>query len=405
MLKTFQTLSQTWENAQAIVDTAGQHIQSLNLIADAGLIVESGTSNNTLIPGLAVIYQEGRENDSNFFYTAAQYDTSGKLQWLDTPQALTADQVGDLEPRVVVDNGFVTVVGQKVDLIKAQNQAIREDADLYSQTFQIYSNQFPTTPPAPVTPIAAYTPQISKNGVIQGNYIVGGTTTTATLANANYQPFTQAEAQSAFQGFGANWSVSQTFDTNLSNLQFLKGMPVVPQFLLEPIFKKFNLSGTLLGSSGNNPNLSFFGGGVSTEGLLLNASMTIQFNQDDSEDGENSNDGTSGSAGSSLNPAENTTNLTYKPETSISVIAATLYTFGTSPKQGSSSYPLNVETGSLGLTLGFTFPLPIEGTPFVFDLLGSAGWGCSGNYLPKIRKPISLPWVRCYLVIIRFLQP
>ncbi|WP_228016687.1 SwmB domain-containing protein [Synechocystis sp. LEGE 06083] len=379
----YDPVSQTWKNAQAIVDTAGQHIRSLNLVADSGLIVESGTSNNTLIPGLAVVYQEGRENDSNFFYTAAQYDTSGKLQWLDTPQALTADQVGDLEPRVVVDNGFVTVVGQKVDLIKAQNQAIREDADLYSQTFQIYSNQFPTTPPAPVTPIAAYTPQISKNGVIQGNYIVGGTTTTATLANANYQPFTQAEAQSAFQGFGANWSVSQTFDTNLSNLQFLKGMPVVPQFLLEPIFKKFNLSGTLLGSSGNNPNLSFFGGGISTEGLLLNASMAVQLNEADSDDPEDSSGSSSASTGGSLNPAQNTTNLTFKPETSFSFIAATLYTFDQKLREDSLSYPLTVETGSVGLTAGLTIPLPISGTPLVVDFLGSIGAGFQWQLSPK----------------------
>lgn len=218
----YDPVSQTWKNAQAIVNTAGQNIRSLNLVADSGLIVESGTSNNTLIPGVAVIYQEGLENDSNFFYTAARYDNVGKLQWLEAPQALTADQVGDLEPRAVVDNGVITVVGQKVDLVKAQNQAIREDADPYYQTFQIYSNQFSTIPSTPVTPIAAYAPQITKDGVVQGNYIQRDQNTVAALPSATYQPLTLAETQSSsFQGWGANWTVSQTFDTNLSNLKIV----------------------------------------------------------------------------------------------------------------------------------------------------------------------------------------
>ncbi|BFM40401.1 SwmB domain-containing protein [Synechocystis sp. LKSZ1] len=379
----YDPISQTWKDAQAIVNTAGQHIRSLNLIADSGLIIESGTSSgntSTLIPGLAVVYQEGRENDSNFFHTAAQYNANGNLQWLPSPQALTADQVGDLEPRAVADNGFVTVVGQKVDLVKAQNQAIREDADLYSQAFQIYSNQFPTTPSALATPIATYTPQIAKDGVIQGSYIQGGQSAVTALTPATYQPLTLAETQSSsFQGWGANWTVSQTFDTNLTNLKLFEGMSSVPQSLLTPIFKKFNITGTLLGSSGNNPNLSFFGGGISTEGLLLNASMAIQLNKDE----PGSNNTSSGNTGSSLNPAGNTTQLSRKPEISISAIAATLYTFDKSLGEDNLSYPLTVETGSVGLTVGFTFPLPIEGTPILFNLLGSAGLGMQWQLSPK----------------------
>lgn len=376
----YDPVSQTWKNAQAIVNTAGQNIRSLNLVADSGLIVESGTSNNTLIPGVAVIYQEGLENDSNFFYTAARYDNVGKLQWLEAPQALTADQVGDLEPRAVVDNGVITVVGQKVDLVKAQNQAIREDADPYYQTFQIYSNQFSTIPSTPVTPIAAYAPQITKDGVVQGNYIQRDQNTVAALPSATYQPLTLAETQSSsFQGWGANWTVSQTFDTNLSNLKLFKGMAGVPEALLTPIFKKFNITGTLLGSSGNNPNLSFFGGGISTEGILLNASMAVQFNEDD----QDTNNTSSGTAGSSLNPAENTTQLSRKPEISLSAIAATLYTFDKSLGEDNLSYPLTVETGSLGLTVGFTFPIPIEGTPILFNFLGSAGLGMQWQLSPK----------------------
>ncbi|MBE9176477.1 hypothetical protein IQ225_16275, partial [Synechocystis salina LEGE 06155] len=161
--------SASWINAMAIADVSGQSIKSLNLVADPNLILESG-SKGTMLPGLAVIYQEGKENDSNFFYTAALYNQSGDLEWLPTPQALTADQVGDLEPRAIVNNGSITVVGQKVDLVKAQNQAIREDTDLYYQTFQIQTNQFNqfVAPPQGQAPTASFNPPTSKDGVVQG---------------------------------------------------------------------------------------------------------------------------------------------------------------------------------------------------------------------------------------------
>lgn len=69
--------SAIWINAQAIANITGQSVRSLNLVTAPDLILESGSDNR--LPGLAVAYQEGKENDGNFFYTAALYNQSGNL--------------------------------------------------------------------------------------------------------------------------------------------------------------------------------------------------------------------------------------------------------------------------------------------------------------------------------------
>ncbi|MFN5513347.1 MAG: hypothetical protein ACK5CA_00975 [Cyanobacteriota bacterium] len=134
--------SGTWRDAQTIATGLSENITSLNLVASETLIQDSS---NISSPGLAVIYQQGSENDSDIFYTAAQYTEQGQLQWLASPQALTSDQVGDLEPRAIANNdGTVFVVGQKVNADNVQNFSIREDTDLYYQSFTVSSSQFPT---------------------------------------------------------------------------------------------------------------------------------------------------------------------------------------------------------------------------------------------------------------------
>jgi hypothetical protein len=133
--------SGTWRDAQIIAAGLSENITSLNLVASETLIQDSSNINS---PGLVVVYQQGSENDSDIFYTAAQYTAQGQLRWLASPQALTSDQVGDLEPRAIANDGAVFVVGQKVNADNVQNFSVREDADLYYQSFTVNSSQFPT---------------------------------------------------------------------------------------------------------------------------------------------------------------------------------------------------------------------------------------------------------------------
>lgn len=130
--------SETWKNAEVVAFTGNEPVTSINLVANNKLI--SGSN-----PGLAVVWQQGSLNNSDFYYTAAQYDNNANLQWLDAPQALTSDQVGDLEPTVTVnDSGEVIVIGSKVNFDNVANLSIKEDTDFYTQTFAVSSTQFST---------------------------------------------------------------------------------------------------------------------------------------------------------------------------------------------------------------------------------------------------------------------
>ena len=209
---TYDDNSATWINETAIANVGSQKIVSLNLIANDKLIDDSGTG----LPGLAVVYQQGSENESNIFYTAAQYNASGKTQWLDKPQALTADQVGDLEPRAIAkDDGTVFVVGQKVNTENAQNQGIREDTDLYYQSFRVNRSQFTTTSSSPPS---------SEKGTLAGN--VSGYSGQNSAVAASYSVLSDSEAESlakkAFQGIGLNWNTSSNLIANLSKFLLTK---------------------------------------------------------------------------------------------------------------------------------------------------------------------------------------
>ncbi|MBR8830796.1 MAG: FG-GAP repeat protein [Chlorogloea purpurea SAG 13.99] len=345
--------SGTWNEARTIAEIGTESVKSLNLIANDRLILESNSTATT--PGLAIVYQQGTNNDSDFYYTAARYDNNGDLQWLATPQALSADNVADLEPRAITynNNGTTEVVaiGQKADVKKADNQEIREDTDLYSQNFSISSSQFTT--PTVTNPAAPYSPRTSIDGVVRGNYLTFATPVPA----ANYSPLSRSEilaASSSFNGWGTNWSISQSFDTDMSDVvSAFKGDDDdddnVPALLLKPIFNKIIISGSLQASEGNNPNFSLFGGGVDTSGLQLNAAAGITYN----------------------------TSLRYRrllqsaPAFSVTGTAATLYTFANDP---ANNYPLTVETGSIGVTLGAKFPIFLDPPLIAVDALGSAGF-------------------------------
>ena len=119
----------TWVDAQQILSDVPDNITSLNLVANQNLIQVSkgGTA-----PGLAVVWQQGDVtqngvSNSNFFYSAATYNSSANLQWLETPQQLTVNEnsnaknFANLKPQAIADNnGNVFVVGQQVNLSQGQ---------------------------------------------------------------------------------------------------------------------------------------------------------------------------------------------------------------------------------------------------------------------------------------------
>ncbi|QHV01360.1 SwmB domain-containing protein [Synechocystis sp. CACIAM 05] len=270
--------SQIWEDAQPIAYVGFEPVTSLNLVASPNLINQSGSTNSATLPGLAVVWQQGKDNNSDFYYTAAQYNPNNQLQWLPSPVLLTSDQVGDLEPRAIASNGTVFVVGQKVNVENAANQSIQEDTDLYYQSFTVSSDQFPTLPTP--TSNAAYSPPIIQNGVIQGNFAPAPTP----APNASYNPLTAGESLSiattassspAFQGWGQNWNFSQAWSSNnLYNWGILDGIPLPGvKDLLNPFFSKIKIEGILQGSSGFSPGgltLEAFGQAITREKKIAN---------------------------------------------------------------------------------------------------------------------------------------
>ena len=140
--------AEEWIDANAIVAVGRESVIGLNLVSDPSLVnLESDST--TTAPGIAVVWQQGTGNNSNFFYTGAQYDANNDLQWLSEAQPLTSDQIGDLDPRSIIYQGSgttnVLVVGNKVDIDKAANLSVTEDSDLYTQQFSLDSSQFSST--------------------------------------------------------------------------------------------------------------------------------------------------------------------------------------------------------------------------------------------------------------------
>ncbi|MBD2651916.1 FG-GAP repeat protein [Synechocystis sp. FACHB-383] len=331
---TYDDNSATWINQTAIANVGSQKIVSLNLIANDKLIDDSVSA--TELPGLAVVYQQGSENESNIFYTAAQYNAAGKTQWLDKPQALTADQVGDLEPRAIAkDDDTVFVVGQKVDTENAQNQGIREDTDLYYQSFRVNSSQFTTTPSSPAS---------SGKGKLAGNGSGYSGQNSAVAASYSVLSDSEAEflAKKAFNGQGLNWNASSGFSDSLLKFIIAKSENAKVKKAVENGFGGVSVNIALQGSSGDNPTWSLFGGGVSTDGkLLLNAVAAVSFAK---------------ATKKKTSLQQKKTTEAQNNEFDFSIVLSSLYSFGNT--QGSSGqYPLELETGGFALSFGFTFPI------------------------------------------------
>ncbi|WP_228014966.1 hypothetical protein [Synechocystis salina] len=334
---TYNDNSATWINETAIANVGSQKIVSLNLIANDKLIDDSGTG----LPGLAVVYQQGSENESNIFYTAAQYNASGQTQWLDKPQALTADQVGDLEPRAIAtEDGTVFVVGQKVNIENAQNQGIREDTDLYYQSFRINRSQFTTTSSSPPS---------SEKGTLARN--VSGYSGQNSAVAASYSVLSDSEAEflakKAFQGIGLNWNTSSNLIANLSKFLLTRSPDSTAEGALR-FLDSIEINIALQGSSGDNPTWSLFGGGVSTDGkLLLNAIASIAINGSRKDEG---------GGNFPKNKFQNRTQKSQQNTFEISLALSSLFSYVN--KQGSDkSFPLSLETGALALTAGLQIPL------------------------------------------------
>jgi len=242
--------AQEWVDTQVIASGLFTNVTSLNLLADPELI----STSNSQIPGLAVIYQQGSDNESEFFYSAAKYDQNQNLQWLETPVQLTDNESGDLQPRSILQGNQVNVVGQKINLESAAQQSIRDDSDLYFQKFTVEDSQFTST--ITNTPPAPYSPNTETDGVITGYSNNTSSQNSKNVATtAKYNPVTGKEAsnivtKSDFQGWGWNFDVSQKFSTDvLQDWGLIKTVPNPFHGLFSQLFD-FSLTGILLGDYG-----------------------------------------------------------------------------------------------------------------------------------------------------------
>ncbi|WP_017292847.1 Calx-beta domain-containing protein [Geminocystis herdmanii] len=239
--------SETWKDAQAIAFTGTEPVTSLNLVANDKLIDGSN-------PGLAVVWQQGSLNDSDFFYTAANYDSNADLQWLETPQALTSDQVADLEPTVTVNSsGEVIVVGSKVNLENATNLGITEDTDHYYQQFSVSSTQFSTST-STITPTASYSPQLTNDGLVNLGVLNNtNQTTQAVQSTTESDGFgVSSETEQPGQQPVGSWNAQLSFASSL--LEDWELMHSVPKSgflrsIITPFLKNWELVGTLSGGT------------------------------------------------------------------------------------------------------------------------------------------------------------
>ncbi|BAQ65275.1 Calx-beta domain-containing protein [Geminocystis sp. NIES-3709] len=241
---TYDENSGTWENATSIVSLGNQTVSNLNLVISDGLISEGQSQ----LPGLAVVWQEGDKNDSELYYTAAQYDEVQNLQWLDTPQPLTVDEVADLEPRVIVKDNEIIVVSTKVNIDNGSNLSIKEDTDVYFQKFTVDSSLF-DAPQNVATAKAVYSPLLVNNGVVD----------TGVIRNASYNPFTDNEIlafnetilasdDSSFTGLLGSWNAQIYFSGSLLDSWKLIDSTPNDSFLrsiIKPFFEIFEIEGVL----------------------------------------------------------------------------------------------------------------------------------------------------------------
>ena len=216
--------AEEWKDARTITSIGQQSVLGLNLVTDPSLInLDNGA---TTAPGLAVVWQQGELNNSEFFYISADYDANGQTRWQGKGEQLTNDQVGDLEPKSIVypdgnrTNVRVGVIGTKVDIDRAADLGIKEDTDLYAANLpklnkispNIPSN-LPTLPnnfPAIIEPAnkrrnpANYIPQTINNGLINTGLLNSDNSSNTSSSN------------SGFQGFGA--SIDAAIDFSISDI-------------------------------------------------------------------------------------------------------------------------------------------------------------------------------------------
>jgi len=340
--------AQEWVDTQVIASGLFDKVTSLNLVADPELI----STSNGQIPGLAVVYQQGSDNESEFHYTAAKYDENRNLQWLETPVQLTDNEIGDLEPRAIVQDNQVNVVGQKLNVEKAETQSVRDDSDLYYQKFTVKDSQF--TSASTNTPAAPYSPNTSTDGVITG-YSNNASSQNAKNVSptANYTPVTAKEASTIvtkgdFQGWGWKFNVEQEFGTNvLQDWGIIKAIPSPFHGILGDLFN-FNLKGILAGDSGlpNFDDLKISGDLVAGESAANKKVLT--------ERGLSTDSGF--------------------PDVEVSVDWGGAYSFGV-PKPGipGASYPFKSQNTSLSLSFKVTEKFPVIPDILTFSAFGSAG--------------------------------
>jgi len=157
--------SQSWTNAQIIADIGTQQISNIQLIANSGLINQGSSG----APGLAVVYQSGNGNSSNLYYVAANYGSNNQLQWLNTPVAITSDQLADLNPTVVAyqpTNNTGSPTDNTANLVvlgeKANSNSLQEGSNIYAENLTIKSSQFtPSSTIAPSIYSANYDPNVN----------------------------------------------------------------------------------------------------------------------------------------------------------------------------------------------------------------------------------------------------
>lgn len=287
----YDATSGTWVNAQLVVAGVTGNVTALNLVANPELIGKASSAT----PGLVVVWQDGviKNNGSNFFYSAAQYNTDGELQWAANPTALTVNEsssglpFANLAPSIVTDNlGNVIVVGQQVNVLNAANQAIREDTDLYSSIFKVSS----VTPAAPGSPSNAfYTPPTIVDGVNQGPGIPIGqapvaqtTSMPSTLSKDNHAetsstavamatPETTDDSNdSSFEGLGFQFGPSISFGTELLEAlgldEYLKGIPLAT---LKKNLEKYEIVGTISGSTNFDNDIQLLSEGEAVRNRIV----------------------------------------------------------------------------------------------------------------------------------------
>ncbi|WPF87624.1 Calx-beta domain-containing protein [Cyanobacterium aponinum AL20118] len=262
--------SETWREARAITKLENQDISNIQLLYEDNLIQEGNTEAKQ--PGFVVTWQQGSDNDSDFYYTAGKYDEQGELQWLANPQAITSDQVGDLEPTSIIYQGDVFLVGSKVDFLNQANQAIKEDTDLYFQRFTINDSLFYDGDVTP--PLASYSPQLIQQGVITNLIPVNNTPQTVNTFNSNagqgigaQSDSSESESEAVVPEYSFAWGGGLEFSVDL--LEVLKAKDNVPKGIVSKILTPFikgveievslkggqnSSSNTIIGSSGDNLN-------------------------------------------------------------------------------------------------------------------------------------------------------